>query len=300
MSRGYSFTTVANRRKSTDVSNWPINGLMGHARESTSISTPGLVGNADVICFTRQAARSYESLRPVAGSRRSRAVEAKRVVRCAGGIAGVAGRPDEHLSDTALRNRARHPTNRPITRGHPRPESKMQHLSTIDPLPSSSSQKGASVAHMASNALRISTFTLCLAALCSATAVSQVDSDVSSAATPAAAQAAYVYVGTTKGVYLYNAASNGSLSLVSGSPFSIAGSAVGSNGRYFFSLGTAYLRSYPVASNGAIKVQASQINTQLYSGSECGTAQALSLTTPARTFMCNSTVTRREGPKGNA
>jgi hypothetical protein len=84
---------------------------------------------------------------------------------------------------------------------------------------------------------------------------------------------AYVYVGTGKGVYLYNAASNGSLSLVSGSPFSITGSAIGSNGKYFVSLGTAYLRFYPVASNGAIKGQASQINTQLYSGSECGTAK---------------------------
>ena len=81
-------------------------------------------------------------------------------------------------------------------------------------------------------------------------------------ATPAAAQA-FVYVGTTSGVYLYDAAPNGSLSLVSGSPFSVAGSAVGSNGEYFVSLGTLYLRSYPVASSGAIKNQASQINTQL-------------------------------------
>jgi Bacterial Ig domain len=126
------------------------------------------------------------------------------------------------------------------------------------------------MAHMASYALRISTLTLCLGALCPATAFSQVDSDVSSAATPAAAQA-YVYVGTTKGVYLYNAASNGSLSLVSGSPFSITGSAVGSNGKYFVSLGTTYLRSYPVASNGAIKGQASQINATLYQGASCGT-----------------------------
>jgi hypothetical protein len=125
--------------------------------------------------------------------------------------------------------------------------------------------------HMANYALRISTLTLCLATLCPATAFPQVDSDVSSAATPAAAPVAYVYVGTGKGSYLYNAASNGSLSLVSGSPFPITGSAIGSNGKYFVSLGTTYLRSYPVASNGAIKGQASQINTQLYTGSECGT-----------------------------
>jgi hypothetical protein len=80
-----------------------------------------------------------------------------------------------------------------------------------------------------------------------------------------------VYVGTGKGAYLYNAAPNGSLSLVSGSPFSITGSAIGSNGKYFVSLGTTYLRSYPVASNGAIKSQASQINTALYAGADCGT-----------------------------
>jgi hypothetical protein len=123
---------------------------------------------------------------------------------------------------------------------------------------------------MVSRALRTSAFTLCLAALGPATAFPQTSPDVSSAATPAAAQAAYVYVGTTKGVYLYSAASNGSLSLVSGSPFSIAGNAVGSNGKYFVSLGTAYLHSYPVASNGALNGQVSQIDTQSYSGSECG------------------------------
>lgn len=125
--------------------------------------------------------------------------------------------------------------------------------------------------HTFVRAPRMSAFTLCLAALGPATAFSQTSSDVSSAATPAAAQSAYVYVGTTKGVYLYSAASNGSLSLVSGSPFSIAGNAVGSNGKYFLSLGTNYLHSYPVASNGALKGQAAQINTALYSGASCGT-----------------------------
>jgi hypothetical protein len=126
---------------------------------------------------------------------------------------------------------------------------------------------------MVGRALRISTLTLGLAALCPATVFPQTSAqtspDVSSAAAPAAAQATYVYVGTTKGVYLYNAASNGSLSLVSGSPFSIAGNAVGSNGKYFLSLGTNYLHSYPVASNGALKGQASQINTALYPDASC-------------------------------
>ena len=127
------------------------------------------------------------------------------------------------------------------------------------------------MAHTFAYALRISTLALCLAALCPATAFSQTSSDVSSAATPTAAHVAYVYVGTSKGVYLYNATSSGSLSLVSGSPFSIAGSAVGSNGKYFLSLGTNYLHSYPVASNGAIKGQSAQINTALHQGAECGT-----------------------------
>ncbi|HET8637517.1 MAG TPA: Ig-like domain-containing protein [Acidobacteriaceae bacterium] len=81
----------------------------------------------------------------------------------------------------------------------------------------------------------------------------------------AASHVAYVYVGTANGVYLYDAASDGSLTLVSGSPFKIAGNAIGSNGGYFVSLGTNYIHSYPVASNGAIKYQVSQINTANYS-----------------------------------
>jgi Big-like domain-containing protein len=122
------------------------------------------------------------------------------------------------------------------------------------------------------HAVKIWTLALCLTALPAATAFPQTSSDISSAATPSAG-VAYVYVGTTKGVYLYNAASNGSLSLVSGSPFSIAGNAIGSNGKFLLSLGTNYLHSYPVASNGALKGQASQINTALYPGpADCGGA----------------------------
>jgi hypothetical protein len=90
-------------------------------------------------------------------------------------------------------------------------------------------------------------------------------------AATAASHVAYVYIGTANGVYLYDAASDGSLTLVSGSPYPIAGSAIGSNGGYFISLGTNYLHSYPVASNGAIQNQVSQINTANYSSSPgCG------------------------------
>src|SRR5580698_4743655 len=104
--------------------------------------------------------------------------------------------------------------------------------------------------------IRLRILTFCLAAIVAGPAFSQTFStDAVSEAVPAASHVAYVYVGTTKGVNLYDAASNGKLTLVSGSPFSIAGSAAGSNGKYFLSLGTDYVHSYSVASNGAIKAQ---------------------------------------------
>jgi hypothetical protein len=91
-----------------------------------------------------------------------------------------------------------------------------------------------------------------------------------SAAAAATPPVAYVYVGTSKGINLYNAAPNGRLTLVSGSPFKTTGLMIGSNQKYFVTLGTYWVRSYPVKSNGAIGAQVSQINTQNYSGRDCG------------------------------
>jgi hypothetical protein len=88
----------------------------------------------------------------------------------------------------------------------------------------------------------------------------------------APAPVAYVYVQTLKGVNLYYAAANGALTLVPGSPFQTVGEMVGSNGKYFFSLGTHWIHVYPIAANGAIKPQVSQINTQNYTGDDCGSA----------------------------
>jgi hypothetical protein len=85
------------------------------------------------------------------------------------------------------------------------------------------------------------------------------------------APVAYVYVGTSKGINLYNAAPNGKLTLVSGSPFKTTGLMIGSNQRFFITLGTYWVRSYPVKANGGIGAQVSQINTQNYSGRNCGT-----------------------------
>lgn len=87
------------------------------------------------------------------------------------------------------------------------------------------------------------------------------------------ATTAHVYVGTSKGVYLYASSSSGALTQVAGSPFAIAGSAADSNGKYFVSLGTDYVHSYSIGSNGAIQGQVSQINTQTYfsePNSNCG------------------------------
>lgn len=81
----------------------------------------------------------------------------------------------------------------------------------------------------------------------------------------------YIYVQTTKGVKLYDASASGKLTLVSGSPFKATGLMIGSNERQFITLGTDYVHSYALGSNGAIKGQLSQIDTQSYAGAECGT-----------------------------
>jgi hypothetical protein len=121
------------------------------------------------------------------------------------------------------------------------------------------------------HAVRSCIFTLCLAVLSAGPAFTQASSsEAAPATTVSAADVANVYVGTSNGVLLYHAASNGKLTLVSGSPFSIAGSAVGSNRKYFVSLDPGNLYSYPVLSNGAIGPQAFQINTQDYAlGDNC-------------------------------
>jgi hypothetical protein len=126
--------------------------------------------------------------------------------------------------------------------------------------------------------VRTRILTFFLAVLLAAPAFSQSQSsEASPAATATAADVAYVYVGTSKGVYLYDAASNGKLTLVSGSPFKTAGTAAASNGKYFITLGTQYLHSYPVAANGALKAQVSQINTADYAGGNCEAPSSASL-----------------------
>jgi hypothetical protein len=85
------------------------------------------------------------------------------------------------------------------------------------------------------------------------------------------APVAHVYIGTASGIELYDAASNGKLTLVPGSPFQTSGEMIGSNGKFFITLGTNDVHAYPVAANGAIKEQVSFINTADYDGADCGT-----------------------------
>jgi len=91
------------------------------------------------------------------------------------------------------------------------------------------------------------------------------------------APSAYVYVQTSKGVNLYDAAANGQLTLVKGSPFKTVGLMIGSNGKHFITLGTDYIHSYAVAASGAIGEQASTIDTQDFAGNECGPTNGAAL-----------------------
>jgi hypothetical protein len=88
----------------------------------------------------------------------------------------------------------------------------------------------------------------------------------------ASAQVAYVYVPTNLGIYAYSASSAGKLTPIKGSPFKeTTGLAVGTNGKYFITVGTDWVHAYAIAADGALGSQVSQINTQNYGGAQCGT-----------------------------
>jgi hypothetical protein len=90
--------------------------------------------------------------------------------------------------------------------------------------------------------------------------------------TPAsgATPVAYVYVQTNPGVNVYTVDTAGQLTLIKGSPFADSGQMEGNNSSYLIAVGTDYLHSYKIESNGAVGPQAAQIDTQSYDGSQCG------------------------------
>jgi hypothetical protein len=92
-----------------------------------------------------------------------------------------------------------------------------------------------------------------------------------SAAAASAQNVSRVYVTTISGINVYNVGSTGKLTKISGSPFkNTTGMAVGTNGKYFLTVGTHYLHSYAMTSTGGIGGQVSQINSAVYSGGDCG------------------------------
>lgn len=93
-----------------------------------------------------------------------------------------------------------------------------------------------------------------------------------SVAAASAQNVSRVYITTSAGINVYNVASAGRLTLVSGSPFKGAsGLAIGTAGNHFVTVGTTYIHSYALTSTGGIGGQVSQINSGLYYGAECGT-----------------------------
>jgi hypothetical protein len=132
--------------------------------------------------------------------------------------------------------------------------------------------------------LRTIALAACIAPLCTLPSLSQT-SEVASRATAypeatAPAPVALVYIQETSGIAVYQVSSTGKLTLLPGSLFADTGQMEGVEGNYLISVGTTYLRSYKLATNGAVGAQAGEINTGTYfavqlSGSTSDSCSAL-------------------------
>ena len=96
-------------------------------------------------------------------------------------------------------------------------------------------------------------------------------SQKASAQAASSAPVATIYIQGHKGVYVYNVSSAGKLTLVKGSPTWLSGGMAGVRGSYIMTAGTDDLRTYKLESNGALGDKVGEIDTQNYSGSQCGT-----------------------------
>jgi len=105
-----------------------------------------------------------------------------------------------------------------------------------------------------------------LAPLSAGPAFTQTPSDEAIVEATTKAPVAYVYVQTIKGVNVYDAASDGKLALVKGSPFATVGQMQDINDKYLISVGTEYLHAYAIEPYGGVGRQVSEIDTQAYSG----------------------------------
>jgi hypothetical protein len=82
---------------------------------------------------------------------------------------------------------------------------------------------------------------------------------------------ASVYVQTKKGIDVFSASSTGRLTQVKGSLFADTGQMGAINGSWLVSVGTDDMHVYPIETSGGVGKQVSEINTQTYGGSQCGT-----------------------------
>jgi hypothetical protein len=84
---------------------------------------------------------------------------------------------------------------------------------------------------------------------------------------------AYVYAGTTRGIFVYHSSATGQLTLVPGSPFTGRGLPVAATRSFLFTLGTDIVHMYALAPDGSIGAQVAEAKTQDHDGAECGTTQ---------------------------
>ena len=114
-------------------------------------------------------------------------------------------------------------------------------------------------------------FSACLiATLTTGVALAQSSTETKESPAATSSPVAYVYVQTSTGINVYDATAAGKLTLVKGSPFALTGLMSGNNGKYLIGVGTDYIHTYTIESNGAVGEQASEIDTQKYSGAACG------------------------------
>ncbi len=102
-----------------------------------------------------------------------------------------------------------------------------------------------------------------LSLLCAGPAVQQLQA--------ASSPVAYVYLQTNEGINVYDAASNGTLTLVKGSPFKAAGTWMeADNGKYMFSFDASNnIHTFAIASNGTIGAQVAELNAGDFEGAHC-------------------------------
>ena len=109
-----------------------------------------------------------------------------------------------------------------------------------------------------------------IATLTTGVALAQTSTETKESPAATSSPVAYVYVQTSTGVNVYDATAAGKLTLVKGSPFALTGLMSGNNGKYLIGVGTDDIHTYTIESNGAVGKQASEIDTQKYSGAACG------------------------------